>query len=118
MVELDLEKINSLSPYPIERVGVGKYIFTSTYDIDFFIEFMPDENLKSDESYQFILVNLKHKPSPKDPKVRNTVFEILKNFLISTTIQSYTSAILEMAASFKEIDYSLTGFTHPIMVKD
>ncbi|MCD8386117.1 MAG: DUF6169 family protein [Bacteroidales bacterium] len=80
MVELNLETINLTSPYSIERVGEGKYVFTSEYDIDFFVEFMPEDNIKSDEAYQFLLVNLKHKPSPKDPKVRNTVFEILKNF--------------------------------------
>lgn len=81
MVKLDLEKLNSSSPYKV--VGPdndGAYFFSTDYGVDYKVFFIKDENIKSDEAYQFAIVKANDLPSPSDPKVKATVIEIILAF--------------------------------------
>lgn len=78
MVELSLERINAVSPYRVELDNAtGLYKFVSDYHVGFSVAFEENDLLQSGESYQFALTNYEGKKSPRDSKVRATVFAIV-----------------------------------------
>lgn len=80
MTDLDIEKINQISPYKVYTSHrKGYYGFISKSGVEFVVGFDEDEFLSSD-SYQLIIANVNHKPSPRDSKVRICIFAIMKEF--------------------------------------
>jgi len=81
MEELDLTKINSYSPYVVERDSeTGLLKFISEFGISFSVSFENDDLLQNGESYQFVLINEEGTKSPRDSKVRETVMCIVDEF--------------------------------------
>ena len=81
MEELDLTKINSYSPYVVERDSeTGLLKFISEFGISFSVSFENDDLLQNGESYQFVLINEEGTKSPRDSKVRETVMGIVDEF--------------------------------------
>jgi len=81
MVALDLNKINSCSPYLVEKDSLtGLLKFVSEFRISFSVSFENDDLLQSGESYQFVLTNTNGVKSPRDAKVRETVMCIVDEF--------------------------------------
>ena len=81
MKKLDLVKINSYAPYAVkEDTQEGAYTFIADSGAEFSIGFMPDDLIRSDESYEFIIGNLNGVKSPRDKKVKATVIAIVEEF--------------------------------------
>ena len=81
MVALDLNRINSHSPYFVElENSTGLYKFVSEFGVRFGVGFEEDDLLQSGESYQFALTNYDGGKSPRDAKVRETVMCIVDEF--------------------------------------
>lgn len=79
MKELDLNVINSLSPYAIWIQG-GRYYFRTDYSIVYAISFDAETAFIADKAYWFNLSNTSNKKSPRDKKIERTVFVLLDNF--------------------------------------
>lgn len=81
MVSLDLNQINSRSPYVVElEKSTGLLKFVSEFGVRFSVAFEKDDLLQSGESYQFALTNYEGFKSPRDSKVRETVMSIVDEF--------------------------------------
>ena len=78
MNNLDLARINHEAPYKVRQLKKpGYFSFVSGADVEFAVGFDSDEFL-STESYQLIIANINHRPSPRDSKVRATIFAIIE----------------------------------------
>ena len=59
MQSLDLVSINENAPY---QVGMGysqsSYIFTTDFGVDYSIDFIADDLIENDDSYQLIIANV------------------------------------------------------------
>lgn len=81
MKKLDLGKINSCAPYSVkEDTQEGAYTFIADSGAEFSIGFMPDDLIRSDESYECIIGNLNGVKSPRDKNVKATVIAIVEEF--------------------------------------
>lgn len=83
MNSLDLVRINATAPYTVEMgANISSYCFSTVYGVDYAIDFITDDLLESDESYQLIIANLNNKRSPRDVAVRDTIMSIVEEFFI------------------------------------
>ena len=55
----------------------NEYTFKTEHDIVYSVDFKEELTLSPIPAYWFDLTNLSHKPSPNDPKVRETVIRII-----------------------------------------
>ena len=87
MLTLDLNKINSCSPYVVEQdSSTGLLKFVSEFGISFSVSFENDDLLQSGDSYQFVLTNTDGAKSPRDIKVRETVMCIIDEFFCKNQV--------------------------------
>lgn len=81
MEQLSIERINENAPY---KVSMGEtkisYCFTTCHGVDYSIDFVDDDLIESDASYQLIIANLNNKKSPRDYQVRDTIVAIIEEF--------------------------------------
>ena len=78
MNPLNIENINTLSPYPIWSRG-SEYIFTTDTGIEYSISFDCEDNFEY-KAYWFNLTNLSHQKSLGDIKIAQTVIYIIEDF--------------------------------------
>ena len=58
MVSLNLERINSNSPYAVTALRDSMcFRFVTDFGVIYYVSFLEDELMLSDESYQFIIAN-------------------------------------------------------------
>lgn len=83
-MELDINAINSNAPYRVRpSAREGFVVFSTEYDVSLTVGFCPTDLLTSDEAYEFVILNAEHKPSPRDPKVKDTIAAIVDAFFCS-----------------------------------
>ena len=82
MMELNLVRINLVAPYYVEEEN-GILSFNTDYDIDYGVTFEEDSSMMQYQTYIFGINNRSHKPSPNDPKLRQTVIAIIDEFFTS-----------------------------------
>lgn len=88
--KISVEAINMLAPYVVRMNEQNGFLyFTSDYDVTFYVDFEEDDLITVGESYQLILANVNNKKSPRDEKVKQTVFVIVSQFL-----EEHQSALL------------------------
>lgn len=80
MVNLDLEIVNKLSPYPVKVRTEKVYYFKTDFGMLCTIMFMEDHSIWETGAYQFIINNESNTPSPLDTKLRDTVFILIEAF--------------------------------------
>lgn len=80
MVNLDLEIVNKLSPYPVKVRTEKVYYFKTDFGMLCTIMFMEDYSIWETGAYQFIINNESNTPSPLDTKLRDTVFILIEVF--------------------------------------
>ncbi len=82
MVKLDWEHINSLSPYTLMSYENRPLTcwFTTDYGVNYAVEFKADDLLSYSEIYQFVIVNINHRKSPRDSKLRQTIINLIYGF--------------------------------------
>lgn len=81
MVDLNLDRINSHSPYVVTASeGSMSFQFVTDFGVTYNVSFLEDELMLSDESYQFIIANTNNKKSPRDSKMKQTIMAIVYEF--------------------------------------
>lgn len=81
MNPLNLHEINTKSPYQVSKSDkAGYYCFTTDHEVDYRVGFSIDDLISIGEVYQFDIININHKISPNDPKVKDTILSIIENF--------------------------------------
>jgi hypothetical protein len=85
-----LEAINAMSPYFVSYdEGNKAYLFVSDFGVNITLSFEPDDLITTGESYQLVLVNVNNKKSPRDEKLKQTVYAIISQFM-----EEHQSALL------------------------
>lgn len=81
-MKLDIVSINRLSPYKVTPVGSGLGVtFYTDHGVQYVAGFDKDDSsLPKTEVYQFSIINMNNKRSPRDSKVRRTIISIVENF--------------------------------------
>lgn len=79
MKSLNLNVINSLSPYTVWSQD-DRYYFRTDFDIVYLVSFDAEEAFLVDKAYWFNLSNTSNRKSPRDYKIRETIFVLLENF--------------------------------------
>ena len=54
--------------------------FVTDFGVTYYVSFLEDELILSDESYQFIIANTNNRKSPRDSKIKQTVMAIVYEF--------------------------------------
>lgn len=81
---LDIELINAHSPYKVRNFARdGFVVFTTEHGVSLMVGFYRTDLITADEAYEFVILNAEHKPSPRDPKVRETIMAIVDAFFAS-----------------------------------
>ncbi len=80
MIELSLETLNKKSPYKITLAEDGGYDFITSIGIHYTIYFDDDQPMGGCKTYQFIIQKVEHQHSPHDPKVEQTILNIVDQF--------------------------------------
>ena len=90
MVRLSLNRLNEVAPYPVTYYEqYDDYRFVTDGGIVYSVGFEEDFLLQNGESYQFVIINLSNKKSPRDSKLRETVMQLIYAFF-----ESNNSALL------------------------
>ncbi len=76
---LDLDQLFYTCPYPVKYDG-DEYTFRTDHDIVYAVDFKEEQSFAPIPAYWFDLTNRSHRPSPNDPKVRETVIRIIVEF--------------------------------------
>ncbi len=76
---LDLDQLFYTCPYPVKYDG-DEYTFRTDHDIVYAVDFKEELSFAPIPAYWFDLTNRSHRPSPNDPKVRETVIRIIVEF--------------------------------------
>ena len=79
MNQLDLDQLFYTCPYPVKYDG-DEYTFRTDHDIVYAVDFKEEDSFSPIPAYWFDLSNRSHRPSPNDPKVRETVIRIIIEF--------------------------------------
>ncbi len=79
MNTLDLVRLRQRTPYSVWADG-DVYLFKTDFDIVYAVDFKEDFSFGGNPAYWFALTNRSQKPSPGDPKVKETVICILEEF--------------------------------------
>ena len=82
MNPLSLQLINASSSYEVTEVSEGCFQYLTDHGVHCSVEFVLDDSLMSRETYHLIIVNVNHKKSPSDAKVRDTIIAIIDEFFI------------------------------------
>jgi uncharacterized protein YdiU (UPF0061 family) len=78
-----LEAINAVAPYIVHIDEISHFFsFTTDFGVDIAVNFANDDLITCGESYQVILINANKKKSPRDEKVKQTVYAILAQFML------------------------------------
>ena len=81
MNRLDVQLVNSQSPYKVEEADDENFFeFFTEHDVHYSVGFMPDDSLMQSEAYHLIIVNVDNRPSPSDRKVKDTVLAVVAEF--------------------------------------
>jgi hypothetical protein len=79
---VSLKAINAMAPYVVSIDDVsGSFRFITDFGVEITIDFMEDDLLTSEESYQIILANANRKRSSRDEKLKTTILAIVIQFL-------------------------------------
>jgi hypothetical protein len=71
-----------MAPYVVSIDDVsGSFRFITDFGVEITIDFMEDDLLTSEESYQIILANANRKRSSRDEKLKTTILAIVIQFL-------------------------------------
>ncbi len=80
MKPLSVQAINNISPYEVSEIGTNCYQFFTEHGVHCSVEFVYDDSLMSRETYHLVIVNVNHKKSPNDIKLRDTILTIIDEF--------------------------------------
>ena len=101
MVSLTLERINSNSPYAVTALRDSMcFRFVTDFGVIYYVSFLEDELMLSDESYQFIIANTNNRKSPRDSMSFSNVLIQLCCIFVRQEIASRVCAIAFLSFGF------------------
>jgi hypothetical protein len=116
IIPLSVDIINSKAPYEVSRgETVFSYCFTTDYNVDYSIDFIEDDLISSNESYQLIIANLNNKKSPKDNKIKDTLLAIVEEFFnknISTLLYICETGDNKQSMRSRLFEYWFSSYSH------
>lgn len=78
---VSIDAINAKAPYHVSiDEKSGALSFVSDNGVDIVVDFMEDELIRADASYQLVISNANNKKSPRDRKIKMTVLAIVEEF--------------------------------------
>lgn len=77
---LDVSAINVSAPYSVWNITENYYYFKTEHGAIYKVGFMDDDTIWDTGAYQFLIINENNRPSPNDPKLKETVFCIIEAF--------------------------------------
>ena len=80
MNQLDFSRIQDASPYQMEEVSNGIYLFETDNNVLYKIELEEDAPIGGCDTYQFYINNIRHIRAERDTKVKQAVMAILVEF--------------------------------------
>lgn len=80
MKELDLNYVNRYAPYKVWTDNGRDYFVETDHDLLFKIGFVDDQSIWSEGAYQFTINNESNRPSPNDPKLKETFYRMIEAF--------------------------------------
>ena len=80
MNKLNYSRIQAASPYHVEEISNGIYLFETEHDVLYKIELEEDAPIGNCETYQFYINNIRQVHAEHDTKVKQTVMAILLEF--------------------------------------
>jgi hypothetical protein len=80
MNQLDFSRIQDASPYQMEEVSNGIYLFETDNNVLYKIESEEDAPIGGCDTYQFYINNIRHIRAERDTKVKQAVMAILVEF--------------------------------------
>ena len=80
MKPLDLNYVNRFAPYKVWTDGGHDYFVETDHDLLFKIGFVDDQSIWLENAYQFTINNESHRPSPNDPKLKETFYRLIEAF--------------------------------------
>lgn len=83
MNQLNLDRLNLISPYILWRTETQSYGFRTDYGVVYRVGFYKNELIWADNAYEFGINNENHKTSPNDNKVKGTILSIIEEFFKS-----------------------------------
>jgi len=87
MVNISAERINKVAPYQVVEKDEPCYVyFTTDYGVKYRVGYEHTEVLACVETYEFVIVNVNHLKSPRDPKLRDTIMAIVYDFFLSSEL--------------------------------
>lgn len=82
-MNLNIGKINEKSPYVVKRIGDCYVSFETDFGVMYYAGFDSDDvSLPDEQVWQFAIVNINNKKSPRDSKVRETIIAIVEDFFM------------------------------------
>ena len=85
MNPLDIDAINRVSPYMVSLAATNEYRFQTQTGTIYHVGFIPDDNIKSCESYQFFISRETIHHPQKDDYVKECVLAVLDEFFNQNT---------------------------------
>lgn len=83
MIHLSLDSINKRAPYQVSELRDNYFEFTSEAGVKFRVGFDADDLIVPQEDvYQLLIMNVNHKSSPRDARVRDTIIAIVSQFFL------------------------------------
>ncbi len=84
MLNFNITRVNLTSPYTIEAAEKdASFVFSTDFNVAYVLSFEKDFIIQTQESYQLSLTNANRRPSPSDPKLKQTIIEIIYEYFRS-----------------------------------
>ena len=123
MNPLDIDEINKLSPYKVNKDPLTGYMYFVTKNgIQLVIDFIDDDLIHSAECYQLGINNANNRPSPRDIYVQKTILLIISEFFkknMSALLYIYAKQATENKrpeAAYLHLGLRLTSFQMHLLV--
>lgn len=85
MVSISAERINKTSPYKVEDGSRESFVdFTTDSGVEYSVGFEQLDLIESAPTFEFVIVNVNQRPSPRDKKLRDTIMAVVYDFFLSS----------------------------------
>lgn len=81
MVSISIANINEAAPYSVRVSRLDGFVnFTTDFGVEYLVGFEKTDALLCTETYEFVIINVNRKNSPRDVKLRDTIMAIVLDF--------------------------------------
>lgn len=85
MVRISVDNVNRVAPYKVSAARLDGFVnFTTCSGVEYLAGFEKTDVLTCAETYEFVIINVNRKKSPRDHKLRDTIMAIVIDFFTSS----------------------------------